>query len=115
MPWLLAIVTTSIPAVRSAFIALAGARKVYFLGPGVPRVVIAVSRFTTARSAAFSLAVAEPKSPPSAPPEAPAKCTSPAKAIRTRFPPVRPPPAEPEFFAGLLVVGGSAAGVVLLA
>src|SRR3954454_10105138 len=75
------------PASVSALSALAGARKVYCLGAGVPRSVIAVSRFTIAMSyqrstgaiplstvAGFALSAVR---------SGPSKCTSPPKASVT--------------------------------
>src|SRR6266542_2042215 len=61
IPWLLAIVATSTPAASSARKALAGARKVKLLLCAVPRVVIAVSRLTMARSARRSTDAIGPK------------------------------------------------------
>src|SRR4029453_13344741 len=50
-PWLLAMVTTSTPAALGGGGAVGGAREVKALGAGVPPSVMAVPRFTTARSA----------------------------------------------------------------
>src|SRR6266536_691167 len=61
MPWLLAMVATSTPAPLSARNAVGEARKVKSLLCGVPRVAIAVSRFTIARSARRSTAATGPK------------------------------------------------------
>src|SRR3954447_17308533 len=84
-PWLLAMVTTSMPAERSAVKALGGARKVYFFTAGAPLVVIAVSRLTIARSALDNTAAIGPiavvGSALSLMPSAPSKCTSPPKAM----------------------------------
>src|SRR5919107_1956905 len=60
-PWLLAMVATSTPADLRAVRADGGARKGKSLGAGVPRSVMAVSRFTTARSARPSTPATGPK------------------------------------------------------
>ena len=51
MPWLFAIEATSMPAACMPCRIVAGARKVNAFGAGVPRWVMAVSRFATVRSA----------------------------------------------------------------
>src|SRR5690242_18054749 len=113
MPWLFATVTASIPARMRTPKAAAGARKVNSFGWAVPRSVTAVSRLTTARSAALSTPKAEPTRPPlREAPAAPSKWTSPAKASVTG----RPPDAR-AVVAGVDdvlwdVVGAVAAGVV---
>src|SRR5512135_1509227 len=85
MPWLLAIVVTSTPAARSAWKAVGGARKVKLFGSGVPRVVIAVSRLTIARSALDSTEATGPRavsrSAAKRVPSMPSKCVSPPKAM----------------------------------
>src|SRR3954453_11269524 len=71
------------PAAFRAVYAVAGARKWYSFGSGVPRSVTALSRFTTARSAPDRtgaigpIAVAGSRSSAAV---RPVKCTSPAKA-----------------------------------
>src|SRR4051812_47852937 len=82
MPWLLAMVATSTPALRRASYDDGGERKVKSLSCGVPRVVTAVSRFTIARSARRRYAAIGPN-PPSARADAPTKCVSPPNAIVT--------------------------------
>src|SRR5882762_1742396 len=71
------------PAPRSAVSAEAGVRKWKSLGAGSPRVVIAVSRFTMARSAPRRPAVAAPNAVAgwvSSDAVRSMKCTSPANA-----------------------------------
>src|SRR6478752_7121626 len=102
-PWLLAIDATAIPASVSA---AGGARKVNDFGSGSPPVVIAVSRFTTVRSAAASPAAATPNavagSVANRSAVRAAKLTSPANAI------VKPSAGVP---AGGVVADDVASGV----
>src|SRR4029453_7041596 len=89
-PWLLAMVTTSTPAALRAVRAVGGARKVKSLAAGVPRSVMAVSRFTTARSARRRTLAIGPKvvagSADRRDSMAPSKWTSPPKARVTGSP-----------------------------
>ncbi len=62
--WLLAMVTTSTPPALSAWKAVAGDRKVNSFGCGAPRVVTAVSRLTTPRSAAARTEASGPMAVP---------------------------------------------------
>src|SRR4051812_24030479 len=108
MPWLLAIVTASIPARLRTPKAAAGARNVNSFGWAVPRSVTAVSRLTTARSARRSTAKADPTRPPlREAPAVPSKWTSPAKARVTD-----PLPDERAPGAGVVVVRPAGAGAV---
>src|SRR5688572_8267422 len=71
------------PAARTAAYAEAGARKWNSFGSGVPRVVTAVSRLTTARSAADSTLATGPNAVAGSLSRAavrPVKCTSPPNA-----------------------------------
>src|SRR6266536_594954 len=110
MPWLLAMVATSTPAPLSARNAVGEARKVKSLLCGVPRVVIAVSRFTIARSARRSTAATGPKavagSRASRPPMTPSKWTSPPNARVTAAPLASPGLAGSLW--GALVLAGAA-------
>src|SRR6266536_4386133 len=107
MPWLLAMVATSTPADLSARKALAGARKVKLLLCGVPRVVMAVSRLTTATSARRRTDAIGPKVVSgllvSRPRMTPSKCTSPPNAKVTADPLASPGLAATR--RGELVVG----------
>src|SRR5690242_4511474 len=89
MPWLFARLTASTPAWRRTVTACGGARKVNSFGWGVPRAVMAVSRFSTARSAELSTPKALPRRPDSAAADEPSKCTSPANASTADPPPER--------------------------
>ena len=90
IPWLFAIDATSTPPASSAAKAVAGARNVYALDWGVPRFVIAVSRFTTVRSASPRTGRMERRtwrgSASSSWRIGLSKCTSPANASVTGFP-----------------------------
>src|SRR6266545_1471224 len=119
MPWLLAMVATSTPAAFSAWKALAGARNVKLLLCGVPRVVIAVSRLTMARSARRSIEAIGPTAVAgllvSRLRMTPSKWTSPPNASVTADPLASPGLATAERRAlvvgGLVVVGSPSACV----
>src|SRR3979411_1648889 len=81
--WLLAMVTRSTRASRSAVKAAGGVGMWYVLGCGWPRLVTGVSRFTAVKSADLSTEVMGPNVVAgsfSSRATRPAKCTSPAKA-----------------------------------
>ena len=96
MPWLFAMLATSMPPAASAVSADAGARNVNSFGAGVPRSVIAVSRLPTVRSAAPSTRRdrrehASPGPRASLSRSTPSKWMSPAKANVTGCPLPRRP------------------------
>lgn len=80
MPWLFASPTASTPASLSDVSREGGARKAKALSAASPLLVMAVSRLTTATSAADSTGVIAARPPFSAARLTPSACTSPATA-----------------------------------
>ena len=110
MPWLLAIVTPSTPAARSASRAWAGTWKVNALGCGDPPEPSAASRLTKVRSAPDSTGAMAPRTPAGSACSAPtwsSKLESPAKASVTAWPDPSGPRAV---VVVIVVVVSSAAG-----